>query len=203
MIQHLSIDDIRTALSLPPVTSFSLDGEYENPRQAAVLVPFVQEAEEWSLLFIERAVHERDHHSGQVAFAGGKCEDDDGSMQATALREAEEEIGLNPADVTVLGELGKHVSGAGFEICPVVATMPWPYSLTLSADEVAATFTMPLAWLADPDNVEHRLYKERFNVPYFERYNDHLLWGATARIALSLIEQLQHAHPTILPGSNS
>ncbi|WP_158278855.1 NUDIX hydrolase [Leucothrix arctica] len=177
----------------------SLDATYDVPpsnddkpmRQAAVLVPFVEVDGEWSLLFIQRSEHENDCHSGQVAFAGGRYEESDEDMFATALRETHEEIGVLPEDVTVLGQLNHHYSISNYQITPVVATMPWPYDLTLEEAEVAATFTIPLRWLTDTTNyrVEERILNGKsLPVVYFEPYDGYVLWGATARMTLSLID---------------
>lgn len=164
-------------------------------KKAAVLIPIVRHLEQWHLLFIRRAEHESDHHSGQVAFAGGKFETQDHDLQTTALREAEEEIGVLPRDVTVLGELNYHHSITGFQITPVVAHIPWPYKLVPDQQEVARIFTIPLQWLADPSNhrVEQRELNEKgsFPVVYFEEYDGELLWGATARMTLSLLSLLE------------
>ena len=94
----------------------------------------------------------------------------------------------------MIGELGHHYSISDFQIAPVVATLPWPYSLTLQTTEVAATFTIPLAWLADSQNYE--INQREFNgqmhpVIYFKEYEGYLLWGATARMTVSLIALLQ------------
>ena len=100
-------------------------------RKASVLIPFVKQDNEWHIVFIRRADSDKDRHSGQVAFVGGKAEDFDNSEIDTALRETQEEIGVNPEDVKVLGELGSHFSLSRFQITPVVATIPWPYDLTI------------------------------------------------------------------------
>ena len=198
-ISNISLDQIRHQLQRgqPAATS---DIPY-NPsksilKKAAVLVPFVRVEEEWHLLFIQRAIHEKDRHSGQVAFAGGKQEDSDADLHETALRETHEEIGIRPEDITVIGELSHHYSISDFQITPVVATAPWPYDLTLQTTEVAATFTIPLKWLANADNYE--LEEREFNgkkhhVIYFKKYEGYLLWGATARMTVSLISLLQAA----------
>ena len=198
-LAKIELDDIRRQLQQLSSRSTS-DLPYKNTgtplKKAAVLVPFVKVDEEWHLLFIQRAVHEKDRHSGQVAFAGGKHEQDDVDLHATALREAHEEIGINPSDVTTLGELNHHYSISDFQITPVVANIPWPYELTLQSSEVAATFTIPLTWLANPQN--YAIKEREFNgqshpVIYFKKYNGYLLWGATARMTVSLIALLQKA----------
>lgn len=165
-------------------------------QQAAVLIPFVVLNDEWHLVFIRRAAHDKDPHGGQVAFAGGKYEPDDRDLLATALREAEEEIGIRPHDVTILGRLNHHHSISRFKITPVVAQLPWPYLFVPDRQEVARVFTIPLQWLADP--AHHRVEQRRLNghdpfpVTYFKEYDGELLWGASARITLSLISMLTH-----------
>jgi len=195
-IATLSIDTIRQRLQrTAEVTS---DTPYNNTeaclKQAAVLVPFVKVDHEWHLLFIQRATHVKDRHSGQVAFAGGKREASDINSQATALRETHEEIGIAPKDIVVIGELNHHYSISDYEITPVVATVPWPYPLTLQSSEVATTFTIPLKWLASAEN--YKTKAREFNgkqhpVVYFDTYDGFLLWGATARMTVSLISLLQ------------
>ena len=167
-LAKISLNEIRQRLQQHPAQSTS-DVPYKNNkaslRKAAVLVPFVKIKGEWHLLFIQRAIHEKDRHSGQVAFAGGKYEESDSDLQATALREAHEEIGIAPKDVSIIGELNHHYSISDFQITPVVATVPWPYQLTLQTTEVAAAFTIPLDWLAQPSHhhiellgFEHQLH---------------------------------------------
>jgi len=165
-------------------------------RKASVLIPFVRKNDAWHIVFIRRADSEKDRHSGQVAFVGGKAEAFDSSAIDTALRETQEEIGVNPADVKVLGQLGFHYSVSRFEITPVVAILPWPYDLSLEPAEVSHTFTLPLAWLADENNykIKNRQPPEsnkQVPVVYFNEYEGELLWGATARMMLSLIKTLR------------
>ena len=198
-LARIELDEIHQRLQRRSSDSTS-DIPYKNTgsilKKAAVLVPFVMVDQEWHLLFIQRAIHEKDRHSGQVAFAGGKHEEDDADLHVTALREAHEEIGVNPDDVKIIGELNHHYSISDFQITPVVASIPWPYELTLQSSEVASAFTIPLAWLENPANY---LIKQReFNgknhpVIYFNEYNGFLLWGATARMTVSLISLLQKA----------
>lgn len=163
-------------------------------QKAAVLIPFIKHEKNWHLLFIRRASNEFDFHSGQVAFAGGKHESHDQDLYQTALREAHEEIGINPLDVAILGKLNFHHSITHFQITPVIGLIPWPYTLSLDEREVARAFTIPLDWLADPNNhriEQRRLTQEKsYPVVYFKEYDNELLWGATARMTLSLISLL-------------
>jgi len=159
-------------------------------RQAGVLIPFIRKNNQWHILYIRRAILEGDHHSGQVAFAGGKHEEQDPDLLATALREAHEEVGIQPHHVEVLGELNHHYSITRFKITPVVGYVDWPYPVQVDQAEVAKVFSIPLLWLADPGNhrIEQRqLGSEHIPVAYFNEYDNELLWGATARMTLSLI----------------
>jgi 8-oxo-dGTP pyrophosphatase MutT (NUDIX family) len=163
--------------------------------QAAVLIPFIWDQGEWHLLFIRRSTYMDDYHGGQVAFAGGKLETGDADLRVTALREAHEEIGIHPEDVTILGQLNHHHSISRFQITPVVGHIEWPYELTLEVKEVARAFTIPLNWLADPSNhhIKQRQLdsEESFPVVYFDEYDGEILWGATARMTLSLLSLLK------------
>ena len=168
-------------------------GESSPIRQAAVLVPLVQVENEWRLLYIRRSDQVLDH-KGQVAFPGGSWEERDASEEETALRETWEEIGVDPSDVRVLGRLDRLLTGTGYRITPVVGILPWPYSFTLSLEEVASVFTIPLTWLAEPANREVRPFIRdgvSINVIYFAPYQGELLWGATARMTMNLINLLR------------
>jgi 8-oxo-dGTP pyrophosphatase MutT (NUDIX family) len=162
-------------------------------RSAAVLIPLLETRESWHLLYIRRAEQDNDNHSGQVAFPGGCFEPDDADLEATALREAYEEIGLIQEDVQILGRLCDVISGTNYRIRPYIGIMPWPYPLHLAASEVAHAFTIPLHWLADPNNretYEHLGPSGAISVIRFQAYAGEILWGATARMTVSLIQAL-------------
>jgi 8-oxo-dGTP pyrophosphatase MutT (NUDIX family) len=165
----------------------------EPPRPAAVLVPFVQVEDEWHILFTRRTDQLPDH-SGQVAFPGGRIEPDE-TPEAAALREAQEEVGLQPEQARLLGRLNSFISITNFCVTPVVAILPWPFEVRLSAEEVSRVFTIPLEWLADPGSYE---IKQRVLPPpypkvrviYFQVYQGETLWGLSAQITLDLLEIL-------------
>ena len=161
---------------------------------AAVLIPLYQDDGDWKLLFTRRT-DSVDTHAGQVSFPGGQIEDSDVSIMATALREAQEEIGLNPEDVETLGQLNPLFTVTQFLVTPVVGVIPWPYPLRTSPTEVARTFGVPIRWLADPGNLE---VKEReplvpgrsIRVYYFKEFEGETIWGVTARITVNLLQML-------------
>lgn len=197
-LDRLSTDDIRRRLNAQRDTTYDVPPELlgDAPREAAVLVPFVRIDDAWHVLYIRRTQNENDRHSGQVAFAGGKRDPEDMSLRDTALREAEEELGIAIADVDLLGHIHHHHTISEFQVRPYVGVVPWPYELTLDQIEVARAFTMPLSWLAQTDNfrTEQRRHPDSarpWPVVYYDLYDGELLWGATARMTLSLIEVLR------------
>lgn len=160
-------------------------------RPAAVLVPLYRERGEWRVLLTQRT-DLVEHHKGQVSFPGGRVDDDDDDRVQTALREAEEEIGLKPQHVAVLGQLDELLTVTQYRITPIVGVIPWPYPFVLSTVELSEVFGAPLRWLADPANLETQ-YRDPIApgrpVPvYYFRYEGHTIWGATARMLLNLLE---------------
>lgn len=155
------------------------------PARAAVLLGIVTREEGATLLLTQRTEH-LSTHSGQIAFPGGKTDDTDPTPAATALREAQEEVGLEPAYAEVLGSLPVYVTGTNFIITPVVALVRPGFTLTLSADEVAAAFEVPLAFLMDPANHQRHAFdwegvrREWFSMPYQDGDDERFIWGATA-----------------------
>ncbi|MDJ0776434.1 MAG: CoA pyrophosphatase [Gammaproteobacteria bacterium] len=197
-LDRLSSEQIRQRLHDQRDTTYDVPPELlgDSAREAAVLVPFLRVEDAWHLLYIRRTQFEGDRHSGQVAFAGGKRDDEDSSLLDTALREAGEEVGIDAADVDVLGYINHHHTISEFQVRPYVGVLPWPYDLRLDSTEVARAFTIPLAWLARRSNYRteerrHPRSRRPWPVVYFEHYDGELLWGATARMTLSLIEVLE------------
>ena len=154
---------------------------------AAVLVPLVERDSGLTVLLTQRTAHLRDH-AGQISFPGGRCEEFDASPVATALREAREEVGLDPDQIEVLGLLPEYRTGSGFSIMPVVALVSPPLNLKLDDVEVAEAFEAPLSFLLDPSNhqrhrVEHQgSMREYYAMPWEGYY----IWGATAGMLVSL-----------------
>ncbi len=199
-LDQLSIEDISARLHDQNETTYDVPPELlgENHRQAAVLIPFVRIEDAWHVLYIRRTQYKGDRHSGQVAFAGGKRDPQDANLAATALREAEEEIGISPEHLNLLGCINHHHTVSEFQVTPFVAELIWPYPLVLDEVEVARAFTLPLTWLAKETNyrIEQRLHPESsrpWPVVYYDYYDGELLWGATARMTLSLIGVLSQA----------
>lgn len=166
--------------------------EKANDKTAAVLVPLTRIKNDWHLLFIRRAQRQGDIHSGQVAFPGGITGHSDDNARDTALREAEEEVGLSPRDVTLISEMQDYYSVSRYRVTPVIGLIPWPYAFCLQASEVSRAFTIPLNWLAVPDNLELRAESGQASkrIPYYRTYQGEQLWGLTARITQALVKEL-------------
>lgn len=161
-------------------------------RPAAVLVPLLATPQGLEVLFTRRTDNLR-NHAGQVSFPGGAAETHDADATATALREAEEEIGLSPAAIDVLGFLGPHVTISGFCVSPVVGYVARPPTLTADSGEVAEIFSVPLDYLMQREHYECRQGEFRGQpVRYYVlRYGQQTIWGATAAMLVDLYERLE------------
>ncbi len=176
------------------------------PRPAAVLIPLFnatpQDKNEyiWQVL-LTRRTNDVAEHQGQVAFPGGRADAIDTSPESTALREAQEEIGLDPTQVRVLGKMNSLWTISNYMVTPVVGVIPWPFPIQLEQVEVSRVFSIPLNWLADSQHHEVRyraiptpysqiLNREFHPVIYFQPYQDELLWGVSAEITLRFINIL-------------
>ncbi len=160
-------------------------------RPAAVLIPLFFDAGQWHVLLTERTDQVEDH-KGQVAFPGGRVDAQDADRVATALREAEEEVGLRREDVTVLGQIDELITVSQYRITPVIGTFSWPYAFTLEKAELSQVFTVPLSWLAEPAHLEVRqrqpIIPGRPIEVYYFHYAGHTIWVVTARIILNLLK---------------
>lgn len=165
-------------------------------REAAVLVPFIQRDEGLSVLLTLRSETLKSH-AGQVAFPGGRVDPTDASVMQAALREADEEVGLPPNHVEVLGTLPRYTTGTGFIITPVVGLVTNPWELRLSEGEVAEAFEVPARFLFDPGNhqrVRVQLAQgERvfYAMPWVQRNREYFIWGATAAMVRNLYHFLR------------
>ncbi len=161
------------------------------PRASAVLVPIVARPEGLSVILIQRP-ETMAAHAGQISFPGGKVDEHDYSPTDTALREAEEEIGLARTHVEVLGFLDCYQVGSGFRIVPVVGLVEPPFSLSLDTHEVIEAFEVPFAFLMDSSNHEKRSREMKGITQWFYvmPHEDRFIWGATANMIRNLFERL-------------
>lgn len=159
-------------------------------REAGVLVPLScrAESDEWFVLFTMRS-HTVRTHKGEISFPGGSHDPGDSSLLVTALREAEEEIGLRPEDVEILGALDDVISyGSEYVVTPWVGVIPRPYEFRLSHEEIAELVEVPLSVFRGPGayRVEHWEVRGRTAEVHFYEWNGYTIWGLTARILIQL-----------------
>lgn len=191
---RLTAEGLRERFARPPVWTPELVRERRftdrAPAPAAVLIPLVVR-DRLGLLLTQRTAH-LSTHSGQIAFPGGKVDAEDRDATAAALREAREEIGLEPGHVEVLGSLPEYVTGTQFHITPVVALVRPGFTLLPNPGEVDDVFEVPLDFLMDP--VNHRRHgfewngemREWYSMPFQEGATERFIWGATAGMLRNL-----------------
>lgn len=184
-------DDPRTSLltNLVGPRSAELEAVLAEPRRdAAVLIPLVERDDGLRLLFTARA-HHLPHHAGQVSFPGGVSGPGESAV-AAALREAHEEVGLEPARVAVAGRLRRHLTGTGFTVTPVVGFVPRDFEPVPDPAEVDAAFEVPLARLLERETIRASVsvrFGTRFR-SYEADYGGFRIWGATAAILVTFLE---------------
>lgn len=189
---------LRAALARPAVPSSDFDLNPAVPlpqgrvlRPAAVLIG-VAAGPTGAQIFLTKRSSRLKHHPGQIAFPGGSADAGDASPEATALREAEEEIGLPPDAVDPVGRLPVHETVTGFAVTPVLARITRSFDPRAEAGEVEEIFTVPLAHLMDPARyrVERRRWLGAWRRYYAVPFGPYYIWGATARILRGLAERM-------------
>ena len=158
---------------------------------ASVLIPLISHPQGLTVLFTQRTTHLRSH-SGQVSFPGGRAEPGDASAEFTALRETEEEIGLRPSAVEVLGRLPDYRTRTGYRVTPVVGLLTPPVAFRPDPNEVAEIFEVPLVFLLDERNRQRRTREfQGQQVGYYVfEYGEKVIWGATAGMLVNLHKML-------------
>jgi 8-oxo-dGTP pyrophosphatase MutT (NUDIX family) len=171
----------------PQVSALTQPHTPKNLKNAAVLIALVERENSLHVILTERALHLR-HHPGQVSFPGGKYEQLDSSLQQTALRETQEEIGINKIFVEIIGQLPPLTTVSGFNVFPFIAFVDNRFTLTVDTQEVKSVFEVPLCFLLDPQNFykQHLVANKKRHFTYCIGYQNHLIWGATAQILKNL-----------------
>jgi 8-oxo-dGTP pyrophosphatase MutT (NUDIX family) len=193
----MDVDELRERLRRVPPTftvygDDGTEGREAASTAAAVLIPIMAHVQGLTVLFTQRTTHLRSH-SGQVAFPGGRAEPGDASAEFTALREAEEEIGLRSASVEVLARLPDYRTRTGYRVTPVIGLLTPPVGFTPDPHEVAEIFEVPLAFLLDERNRQRRTREfQGQTVGYYVfEYQQKVIWGATAGMLVNLYRMLE------------
>ena len=188
---------LRERLKRQTPPTFSVYGDEGAGREdaaataAAVLVPIVAHPAQLTVLFTQRTAQLRSH-SGQVSFPGGRAEPEDASPELTALREAEEEIGLPAGRVEIVARLPDYLTRTGFRVTPVVGLLTPPLELAPDSREVEEVFEVPLAFLLDARNHRRETRELRGETVgyYVIQYGERRIWGATAGMLVNLYRML-------------
>jgi 8-oxo-dGTP pyrophosphatase MutT (NUDIX family) len=178
-----------TALNLRLQKHFPAD-----PVPAAVLVPLIDRPEGLSVLLTQRATGLA-KHSGQISFPGGRLEPSDPDVASAALREAQEEVGLDPSRVQVFGYLPDHIVISGFRVTPVLSLVTPPFTLALNPAEVAGVFEVPVSHVFDANNHQARLRRvgDEELMLYDIPWQGQNIWGATAGMLLTFMRMVEEA----------
>lgn len=163
-------------------------------KPAAVMIAVINNPHNPSVILTKRSSTLR-HHPGQIAFPGGKADENDVSPIATAQREAKEELDLDVEETSIIGTLPKHETITGFTVTPVVALIEDPKPYVLELGEVAEVFTTPLSFLLNPENfqIQSRKWQGVQRYYYVVPFGPYYIWGATARILRGFADRVSHA----------
>lgn len=174
--------DLNPAVVLP---------EARKLRPAAVLVALMDHANGASVILTRRSAA-LEHHPGQIAFPGGKIDAGDDGPEGAALREASEEIGLDPANAEVVGRLPPHETVTGFTVTPVLARIRRPFVWRPEVGECDEIFAVPLSHVADPAkySIQGRVWRGTLRRYYVVPWGPYYIWGATARILRGLADRM-------------
>ncbi len=196
------IEPASTARTATDLSDYDLNPEIRLSSQsariklcpAAVLVPLIERSDGTTVLLTQRTKH-LSHHAGQISFPGGRVEPADADAVDTALRETEEEIGLDRTFIDVVGRLDIYETVTGFSITPLVGFVSTKFSLSIDGEEVSEAFEIPLDFVLDPIN--HQRHSREFEGArrhyYAMPYKDRYIWGATAGMLVNLSKRLDRS----------
>ena len=193
----ISKSNIRRAIAqiTKPTSDFDLNSSnYKNSgqtKEAGVLLPIIRQFDGTYLVLTKRAAH-LSTHPGQISFPGGKRENKDTNIEATALREAQEEIGLKTEVVEVLGRLPAHETVTGFQITPIIGWIETNWTAVADPNEVTEVFQVPLSYITNIKNfqIQDRVWNGRKRYYYTVPYGPYYIWGATACILYNFAMEL-------------
>ena len=187
------VDQIRAILSSRKRRAI----EHSPFSHAAVLVPLFKKGEDCHLLFTKRSDQVK-YHKGEISFPGGVVDEEDVELISTALREADEEIGLKKSDVQILGILDDIVTITEFIVTPIVGLFSYPYPFKVSEVEIAELIEVPLSSLLREKSFSEKeiIRGGQKEVVYAYQYEKHIIWGATARILRQFLDLIRSTRDT-------
>lgn len=180
-----SLDRLRSILARRPAIEIDDAPQY---RRACVLLPLVRDGDAWALLFSRRSANLA-AHSGQIAFPGGAVETGE-TLEAAAIREAEEEVGIHAGAVELIGRLDDVVTNSGFLVAPFAGIIREKIEYVIQESEVTEVFEVPIDALLEASQPEVRYvrFREREYPAYFYRYRDYEIWGLTGRMLKAFLD---------------
>ena len=189
MIDASTVTRVRELLATRPAVAMEVQGL----RRACVLIPLIATDDGWSILFTRRS-ESLAVHSGQIAFPGGAVEDGE-SLPDAAVREAEEEVGIPPSYVEIVGRLDDLITNSGYLVAPFVGVIHEPIEYVMQESEVAEVFEVPIEALLDQRNPEVRYVEFRGKAypAYFYHYGGYEIWGLTGRILKTFLDVVWEA----------
>ena len=184
MIDDGSIVRLRILLAARP----AIEIDAPQYRRAAVLIPLIRNRDQWSILFTRRSENLA-AHSGQIAFPGGGVEPGE-RLEAAAVREAQEEVGIRPDDVELIGRLDDVVTNSGFLVAPFAGVIHEPIEYVMQESEVVEVFEVPLDSLLDPATPEVRYvaFRNKHYPAYYYVHRGYEIWGLTGRMLKAFLD---------------
>jgi len=188
----MPLDPLAVGLPSPRWPQALQDKVGQNLLAAAVLIPIIRRREALSILLTERSPDLK-HHAGQISFPGGRMDPGDADIGATALRETQEEVGIEAADIEIVGYLQPNPTVTGYAVTPVIALVDLRRDLVIDPVEVKSAFEVPLPFLLDEGNEQYCAREiEGTVIPIAEfNYGRHRIWGATAGMLIEFRKHLQ------------
>ena len=175
------------------LNNIDIEGQPFTDAAVLIILKYDQASDEISVILTERTAHLR-HHAGQISLPGGKCDPEDQDVMATALREAEEELGVPQSSIRLLGVLDDYYTRTGFKISPVVGVLAdQGLALKPNPNEVAKVFSLPLSYMLEGAHFQMKtlLYEGQDRYFYAIDYDEWYIWGATAGILKNLSEVIE------------
>ena len=184
MFDDAALENLRGILARRP----AIEIDAPQHRRACVLVPLIRSSSGYSLILTRRSENLASH-GGQIAFPGGSVEPDE-LLHEAAIREAEEEVGIRPRDVELIGRLDDLVTHSGFLVAPFVGVIHEPVEYVIQETEVVEVFEVPIEALLDVRNPEIRYvpFRRKEYPAYFYRYGDYEIWGLTGRMIKAFLD---------------